>query len=243
LKKRLIAHRGDMVTYPENTLLAIQSALNLGMSYIEIDVQLSRDAVPMVVHDASLLRTAGVDKNIYDLTSKQLDACLVNYSNTDDHEIEMLRIPTLQSVVDIMNNYSETTLFVEIKKQSIEYFGLQVVVDAVLKVLANVKFKVVIISFVADVISFLKSRGDISSGWAVSKFDQQHKQLAQQIQPDFLFCNIEKINDIACLWNGSWQWALYDVRDPAYACELLTKGVHFIETGDIVKLANAKECQ
>ena len=43
----LIAHRGWQRRYPENTLAAIEGAITAGALHIEIDVQLSRDGVPM----------------------------------------------------------------------------------------------------------------------------------------------------------------------------------------------------
>jgi glycerophosphoryl diester phosphodiesterase len=51
---KLIAHRGASATYPENTLAAFDAAVDAGCDGIELDVQLSRDAVPVVYHDRTL---------------------------------------------------------------------------------------------------------------------------------------------------------------------------------------------
>lgn len=51
---RVIAHRGNSVALPENTMAAFRSALLLGAHMVELDVRLSGDAVPVVVHDAKL---------------------------------------------------------------------------------------------------------------------------------------------------------------------------------------------
>ena len=53
----LVAHRGHALEFPENTLPAFESALQLGVRWLELDVQLSSDHVPMVLHDATLERT------------------------------------------------------------------------------------------------------------------------------------------------------------------------------------------
>ncbi|MBL4700979.1 MAG: hypothetical protein JKX85_06960 [Phycisphaeraceae bacterium] len=232
-----------MTSYPENTMMAIQSALDLGLSYVEIDIQLSKDHVPIVIHDDNLLRTTGINKNIGELTAEEICTYLANDLVQDINKPELLYIPTLDTVVKKLNNHSDVTLFVEIKTQSIETFGLNTVVDAVLKVLKQASFKVVIISFVAEVISYLKTNTQYSLGWAVKEYNQAHQQQAQQLQPDYLFCNINKINQSSSLWPGPWLWVLYDVRDPVLASELLTQGIPLIETGDIVKLANAKQFQ
>ena len=241
MKRRLVAHRGDMANYPENSLMAIQAAINLGFTCIEIDIQLSKDAVAIVIHDDNLQRTVGINKNMRDLTSSEINTYLVNHPNQQYYDLASLRIPTLQAVIEKLNNHPGIILFVEIKKHSIEYFGLHKTVDAVLKELKHANFKVVIISFVADVVSHIQLHEIYSVGWVVREFDQVHQQQAQLMMPDYLFCNVYNINDPSNLWKGSWQWVLYDIRDPTYANELLTQGVSLIETGDIVKLSSAKE--
>jgi len=56
----VIAHRGDSFHAPENTLEAAQRAWEVGADAWELDVRLTRDRVPVVIHDASLLRTSNV---------------------------------------------------------------------------------------------------------------------------------------------------------------------------------------
>ena len=55
-----MAHRGDSFHAPENTLEAADLAHKAGADAWELDVQLTRDGVPVVLHDASLLRTTDV---------------------------------------------------------------------------------------------------------------------------------------------------------------------------------------
>jgi glycerophosphoryl diester phosphodiesterase len=56
----IIAHRGDCFRAPENTLEAARRAFETGAQAWELDVRLSRDGVPVVIHDASLSRTTDV---------------------------------------------------------------------------------------------------------------------------------------------------------------------------------------
>jgi len=56
----IIAHRGDSYRAPENTLEAARLALAAGAQAWEIDVQLTRDGVPVVLHDETLTRTTDV---------------------------------------------------------------------------------------------------------------------------------------------------------------------------------------
>lgn len=53
----VIAHRGSSTKAPENTLAAFKQAVKLNSDYIEMDIHLSKDLVPVVIHDKTLKRT------------------------------------------------------------------------------------------------------------------------------------------------------------------------------------------
>lgn len=59
---RVIGHRGAMAYAPENTLESFREARRRGATWVEIDVKLTADGVPIVMHDASLARTMGIDR-------------------------------------------------------------------------------------------------------------------------------------------------------------------------------------
>jgi glycerophosphoryl diester phosphodiesterase len=68
----VLGHRGDSQRFPENTLAAFDSALRIGADGVELDVRLSADSVPMVMHDPSLLRTVGIDVAVSGQSSAEL---------------------------------------------------------------------------------------------------------------------------------------------------------------------------
>lgn len=68
----IIAHRGASAVAPENTLASFKRAVEVGADGVEFDVRLSRDGVPVVIHDASLLRTTGMNERVAVLTAEQL---------------------------------------------------------------------------------------------------------------------------------------------------------------------------
>ena len=70
----IIGHRGASAVAPENTLAAFERALADGADGIEFDVRLARDGVPVVIHDATLRRTAAIDAPIASLSSSDLSA-------------------------------------------------------------------------------------------------------------------------------------------------------------------------
>ena len=62
----VVAHRADWRNYPENSLEAIQSAIDMGVDMLEIDVQRTKDGVLMLMHDHNLDRTTTGTGNIAD---------------------------------------------------------------------------------------------------------------------------------------------------------------------------------
>ncbi|MFF4736944.1 glycerophosphodiester phosphodiesterase [Streptomyces sp. NPDC001262] len=67
-----VAHRGDPYVHRENTLPSIRSAVRAGAGAVEIDVRLTRDGVPVLLHDATLQRLWGVDRPLGALTADEV---------------------------------------------------------------------------------------------------------------------------------------------------------------------------
>jgi glycerophosphoryl diester phosphodiesterase len=68
----VIAHRGDPYRVRENTLPSFRAAIAAGADVVELDVRLSRDGTPMVVHDATLKRLWGPDRAVTELTAREI---------------------------------------------------------------------------------------------------------------------------------------------------------------------------
>ena len=69
---RIAAHRGGAALWPENSLLAFQSAIALGSDLVEMDVHLTRDGAVAVIHDATLERTTNGTGPVAALTAAEL---------------------------------------------------------------------------------------------------------------------------------------------------------------------------
>jgi len=132
-KKVLVeAHRGFCVQYPENTLPAFEAAMALGADGVELDVRLSADGVPMVIHDATLNRTCGVEGKVSDLTLDQLKALSAHYPGKFGQRFAdgTVKIPTLEELLQLRaKKRPDLLLDVELKQTSPEY------VDAVVGLL------------------------------------------------------------------------------------------------------------
>lgn len=73
LTPMFIAHRGYAAAYPENTLIALDAARQAGAKYIEVDIQLSADGIPVLFHDRDLQRLCQQTGAIHDYTFSQLE--------------------------------------------------------------------------------------------------------------------------------------------------------------------------
>ena len=69
---KVIGHRGAMAYAPENTLASFREARRRGATWVETDIKLTADGVPIVMHDASLKRTTGVDRLVAETPRAEL---------------------------------------------------------------------------------------------------------------------------------------------------------------------------
>ena len=106
----LYAHRGlhdNGSDAPENSLAAFQKAVDEGFG-IELDVQLSKDGVPVVFHDYTLKRICGAEGNVCEFTCEELQQFRLCGSNQ--------RIPKFAEVLKLVD--SKVPLIVELKFES-----------------------------------------------------------------------------------------------------------------------------
>jgi glycerophosphoryl diester phosphodiesterase len=110
----IIAHRGASKESPENTLSAFRHAIELGADYIEIDVHLSKDEIPVVIHDAHLGRTTDHKSKgqVKEMTLEEMKTLDAGLWFSDAYAGE--KIPTLEEV--LLLNRKQTGLMIEIKK-------------------------------------------------------------------------------------------------------------------------------
>ncbi len=99
----ITAHRGSSKRAPENTMAAIREAMDEMADYSEIDVQLSKDGVPVVCHDLNLSRVAGVDVSLKNLTFDQLEQLDVGSHFSSRFAGE--KIPSLEEVLEVCKGH------------------------------------------------------------------------------------------------------------------------------------------
>jgi glycerophosphoryl diester phosphodiesterase len=138
-----LAHRGANTLAPENTIVAFRKAVEVGADGIEFDVQLSKDAVAVVIHDEKLERTTDGSGLVKDYTLAELQRLDAGKWFAD--EFAGARIPTLDQVLDTFAG-SDLVFNIELKSGIILYPGLE---ETVLKAVTARKLedKAIISSF------------------------------------------------------------------------------------------------
>ena len=239
-KPLLVAHRGFAKNYPENSLSAFSAAIKCGGKYLELDVQLTNDHVPCVIHDETLLRTGGIDKPILDLDWESLEGSAIGEDDRLGGKFPTERLTSLTDFVTFLHKNEDVHAFVEIKEESISRFGCDVVIENVLRELMLVKAQCSIISFDVTVLAKLKEKSNIPIGFVVHAYDDVHHKLANELMPSFIICNYKKIPDEEnALWPGEWDWMLYEITDPDIAFKWFVRGVKYIETMEFSTMMTA----
>ncbi|CAN5700239.1 hypothetical protein BH09CHL1_BH09CHL1_08320 [soil metagenome] len=98
---RVYAHRGASIEFPENTLAAFRRALELGAPGIELDIHLSKEGIPVVLHDESVDRTTNGTGNTDEMTLAEIQA--LDAGNGE-------RIPTLREVFELVGDKAHFNL-------------------------------------------------------------------------------------------------------------------------------------
>ena len=107
----VMAHRGLSADAPENTLYAFSDAISVGVDFIELDVQQTRDGVLVVMHDSNLKRTTGVNKDIWDVDYADIQN--LDAGSWFDPAYANARIPTLEETLQFVDKRAK--LNIEIK--------------------------------------------------------------------------------------------------------------------------------
>ena len=96
---RIIGHRGVKAIAPENTILSINEAIKHNLKWIEIDVKVSKDNVPFLLHDDLLDRTTSGTGHPHNYSIKYIQN--LDAGTWFDPQLSYLHPPTLREVLDL----------------------------------------------------------------------------------------------------------------------------------------------
>jgi glycerophosphoryl diester phosphodiesterase len=227
----IVAHRGNAAEFPENTLQALESAVEHGLKYLEFDVQLTADKVPVVFHDSDLERVGDRPDCIHDLTWAEMAEMPVGEIKRFGSRFAFTYPPSLAQAVDAIAGWEGVTAFVEIKRASMRRFGRETVLRRVAEVLRPILDRCVLISFDLPCLKILRVMTGARIGWVLQDYSDASLEEAKAVGPEFLFCNLERVpKEATQLWPGPWQWAIYEVRDVKTAQRCQAMGASFVES-------------
>ena len=155
----ITGHRGAAALAPENTLISIQKAAEAGVSWVEIDTQLSADGIPVVFHDETVNRCTDGKGKIADLTLAQLKS--LDAGSWFGAEFSGEKIPTLSEALDTCLAH-DLTLNLELKIHHDEHTA----------------------PLVNAVVALIKEKGFPIEKLLFSSFQKQALELCQQQMPE-----------------------------------------------------------
>ena len=237
MKTILIGHRGEPDTWPENSLLGFQSVLEAGARLIETDVQITADGIAILSHDPSTSRVTGTDLQITTTDYKTLRALPAAYPERFGDQYRNLHITRLEELVDLLQQWPDARVFIEIKQASIDAHGTHKVVETVLDIIDPIVPQCILISFDYDTLVHARQHSQLPIGWVLREWSSDSQSRALKLAPDYLFCNRKRLPaGSEPLWRGPWQWVVYTINVASEVAPFLQRGTQLIETNRIRQL-------
>ena len=128
MKPLVLGHRGASAYAPENTIAAFKLAFEMGADGVELDVTLTKDGVPIVIHDDTVDRTTNGKGAANDLTLAEIQQLDAGYK-FDQYRGE--KIPTLAQVLRVIG--TRGLVNIELKSELMKTDGLEIAVLGVIE--------------------------------------------------------------------------------------------------------------
>lgn len=181
---KIIAHRGYSKAFPENTLLAFKQAIAYPIDGIELDVQLTKDNVPVICHDETIDRTSNGNGWIKDMTLKDLKNCSFHYHFDTYYNHPECRLLTLEKFLNWAKPYN-FMINIELKTDIIKYEKIEAIVLQLIDQF-DINPRIILSSFNHEslrtakklnpdlAIGFLNATGILDPGDYCSKYQARH---------------------------------------------------------------------
>lgn len=232
----LVAHRGYTLRYPENTIAAFEAAIAAGARYLETDVQLSSDGVPVLFHDRTLARLCGVSGAVHERTFAGLRAhSCADRGRFGDRFLDE-HLASLEEFVQLVSAHPQVHAFVEIKRAALEQFGHERVLERVMAAIEPVLAQCSLISFSLEFLATVRRRNAIALGAVFDAWRERRQSIVEEIAPEFVFCDVDGLPRTGPIDAGRARLAVYEVADPKLALDLAARGVELIETFAIAEM-------
>lgn len=234
---QIIGHRGACGYAPENTLESIRVAADLGTEWVELDVKLTKDDVPIIFHDDELDRLTNGSGLVKDKTLKELKELDAGYHFGDS--FFGVTIPTLEEAVDVLLEHN-LGLNLEIKPCAGREIDTAKVALDVLSQIWDDHDRLLISSFKA---TSLETALEVAEDWNrgllfEEEIDENWQDMADALHVSTLNVNGNTITkeQVETLMDYEKPILAYTINDPLRAQELQRWGVDavFSDVPDII---------
>ena len=218
------AHRGYSFGHRENTLAAIQSAINQGADIVEIDIRQSQDGHVVVLHDQSLERLWGYSVNVSDMNIEEISQ--IGFGP--------YRIPTLeQTLAPFLNSPSLIMIDMDVDTHALQ--ALEIVQSS------KLDLDRVIWCGNLDAMKLIRAKSSLARIWMpwndVKPLDEN---LVAQLKPEFInshysFWSKEKVTSVHQMGLRASAWTIDDAPTMRWAKEI---GIDSITTNNLSLLQN-----
>lgn len=233
MKPTIIAHRGNNFEYPENTLIGLRSAFELGCTAVEFDIQMAADNSLIIIHDEDTLRTSGIAGSVFDQDYQQLAEISIHEPERLAEQHKPQSISLLQDFLQLLEEFPTAHAYIEVKEQSLKKWGHQQVIDELIPLLANFTKQCTVISFDLPVLEMIREQSNLAIGWVLYHYDIASKESAERSKPDFLIIDQADLSLSAKPWQGPWEWMVYGVDSQELAFKHFDNGVNYVETDNL----------
>lgn len=227
---KLIGHRGIAALRPENSLSGFRFAKNKGLNFIELDTQLSKDEVWVVIHDHELTRTTNAQGLVQDYNAQELTKFANGLWFTPPYPEET--VPTL---VQALTLAKELQLFCNIELKVPDKATLQYVNNflAFVKENSNLLANCILSSFDTEcAIQLAKNLPNIPVAYLIDHWEKNAIEICKQYNFACINCNFHNItvSDVELAHTNQVPVFLYTINDKTSANYWLEQGVSGVFT-------------
>lgn len=212
---KIFAHRGFSGKYPENTMLAFQKAVELGVDGIELDVHLTKDNVLVIIHDEDIKRTCDGEGLVRDFTYEELKKFDASAGFRGVYGFN--GIPTLKEYFELVKDTPVITN-IELKTGIFEYPTIEKrVIDMIDEY--GLAEKIILSSFNHYTVMRCKElaphikRGFLSESWLIGYGKYTAENGAQCCHPIHFFLNEETVGEMHAAGCEINTWTVNEYSD------------------------------
>ena len=148
--------------------------LQAGAAYIETDVQITADGIPVLCHDPDVVKLTGHDYVVMQTDYATLSRLPAGYPARFGTRFADARLARLGELAALLKRWPGARALVEVKQESIEAFGTARVMDVILAELREVLSQCIIISFQQEPLIHTRAASGLAIGWVMPEWSDDH---------------------------------------------------------------------